>query len=266
MYILLINKPYSIIYALARGVRLSSAYDFNLLYMFSKIFLNAFSLFRSARANPKVLMRSQIQKNVLKLFYLPTYVNSISYKSPIFSYNPLYNTFFFKNYSNNISKIFYLFYDLGFLKKKVIFFSMKKNFVNIANLVTYSIFNNHYPIIFLKLIYIMTKKRVKTRKKKLKKIFNKFRAYAIFFLSTPKSKKFIKYIQATRLLTVGLSNTNLFELNVPIINNWLTYKFLYLHQVYEYYRLGAYNRQFINFKNISYKLDYLYNVFFFKKN
>jgi hypothetical protein len=263
---LLINKPQSIIYSLTRGVKLSPAYDFNLLYVFSKIFLKLFNVFKDVHTNPKALTRSRTQKNILKLFYLPIYTNSISYKSPIFSYNPLHNTFFFKNYSNNITRIFYLFYDLGFLKKKVIFFSMKKNFVNIANLVTYSIFNNHYPVMFLKILYIMTKKRVKTRKKKLKKILNRFKAYAIFFLSLPKSKKFLRYIQSTNLITIGLSNSNLFELNVPIINNWLTYKFLYLHQVYEYYRLGAYNHQLITFKNISYKLNYLYNVFFLKKN
>lgn len=143
---------------------------------------------------------------------------------------------------------------------------MKKNFVNITNLLTYSVFNNYYPVVFLKLLYIMTKKRVKTRKKKLKKILNRFRAYAIFYLSLPKSRKFLRYIQDTKLLTVGLSNSNMFELNVPIVNNWLTYKFLYLQQIYEYYRLGAYNRQFLNLQSLSYKLNYLYNVFFFKKN
>lgn len=164
-------------------------------------------------------MKSRTQKNILKLFYLPTHINSVAYKSPIFSYNPLYNSFFFKNYANSTTRIFYLFYDLGFLNKKVIFFSMKKNFVNITNLLTYSIFNNYYPVVFLKLLYIMTKKRVKTRKKKLKKILNRFRAYAIFYLALPKSRKFLRYIQDTKLLTIGLSNSNIFELNVPIVNN-----------------------------------------------
>lgn len=263
---MLINKPQSIIYSLSRGVKLSPTYDSILLQIFSKLFLRIFSNFRSLHSNPKIIMKSRTQKNILKLFYLPTHINSVAYKSPIFSYNPLYNSFFFKNYSNNTTRILYLFYDLGFLNKKVIFFSMKKNFVNITNLLTYSVFNNYYPVVFLKLLYIMTKKRVKTRKKKLKKILNRFRAYAIFYLSLPKSRKFLRYIQDTKLLTIGLSNSNIFELNVPVVNNWLTYKFLYLHQIYEYYRLGSYNRQFLNLQSISYKLNYLYNVFFFKKN
>jgi len=216
---LLINKPQSIIYSLSRGIKLSVTYDFSLLCIFSKIYILTFNHFKRLHSDPKKLMKTCTQKNVLKLFYLPTYVSSVTCKSPIFSYNPLYNSFFFKSYSNDITKIFYLFYDLGFLKKKIIFFSMKKSFINITNLLTYSIFDNYYPIIFIKLLYIMTKKRVKTRKKKLKKILNRFKAYSIFFLSIPKSRKFLSYIQSTKLLTVGLSNLNLFDLNVPVMNN-----------------------------------------------
>jgi len=261
---LLINKPHSVIYSLSKGKRLGSTYDSILLHILTNTFIIMFSNFKLTHVNSRSLIRLSAQKNILKLFFLPTQVNSTAFKAPLFAYNPICNSFFFKNYINNNTKVFYLFYDLGFLNKKVIFFSMKKNLVNITNILTYSTFNNYYPLIFLKLLYVMTKKRVKTRKKKLKKILNRFKAYAIFYLSLPKSKKFLKYLKETSLLTLGLTNSNLFELNVPVMNNWLTYKFMYVYQIYEYYRLGAYNRQFLNFQHISYKLNYLYNVFFLK--
>ena len=74
-------------------------------------------------------------------------------------------------------------------------------------------------LLFLKFYTYLPVKKLRQKKKKIKRILSRLKAYAIFFLDLPKSRKFITYLKQTSLLTVGLTNSNLFDLNVPVANN-----------------------------------------------
>ena len=93
---LLINKPHSVIYSLSKGKRLGSTYDSILLHILTNTFIIMFSNFKLTHVNSRSLIRLSAQKNILKLFFLPTQVNSTAFKAPLFAYNPICNSFFFK--------------------------------------------------------------------------------------------------------------------------------------------------------------------------
>lgn len=164
-------------------------------------------------------LKINIQRNIFKLFYLPVSASVVTSKKLNFFNNPLCSAFFIKESAINSMRLFSLFYELGHANKRIIFMALKKELVTVSTLLTYLVFSDRQVNAFFKLYYILTKKNVKTRRKKLKKILRRFRAHSIFFLSLPKSKKFIKHVQRLNLLTIGLTNTGTFDLNIPIVNN-----------------------------------------------
>jgi len=172
------------------------------------------------------------------------------------------DAFFKQEFSTNTNKLFMLFYNLGYSNKKLIFFSFKSELVSISTLLTHLIFSNNYATFIFKVLYVLTRKKVKTKKKKLKSILNRLKAYSIFFLDLPKSRKFLTYLKKTSLLTIGLTNSNLFDLNVPVANNWTSYKLMYALQVYDYYRLGVSAKKLHLLKFTIFKLHILSSIFF----
>lgn len=216
---MLINKPYLIISILSKNSVLPTTYNNLLFYMCSSIFGGLLYNQNYIKYKAKKDLKLSIKKNIFKLFYMPINTKLVVSKKSDFFSNPLCSMFFIKESAANSMRLFSLFYDLGYLDKRIIFFSLKKELASISTLLTSLVFSDNHLNVFFKFYYVLTKKKIKTKKKKLKNILKRFKAYSIFFLSLPKSKKFIKYIKDTSLLTIGLTNSNTFDLNVPIVNN-----------------------------------------------
>ena len=259
---MLINKPYLQLYIFARGNKLPLTFNNFLFYTFADLFISTYYKLNTSENINLHKNKLNNKKNLFKLFYVPVKANLAVLKQSKFFYNPLGNMFFKQEFSVNTSKLFMLFYNLGYSNKKIIFFSFKGELVSISTLLTHLIFSNNYATFIFKVLYILTRKKIKTKKKKLKRILSRLKAYAIFFLDLPKSRKFITYLKQTSLLTVGLTNSNLFDLNVPVANNWTSHKLMYALQVYDYYRLGANSKKLYLLKFTIFKLHILSSIFF----
>ena len=237
-------------------------FDNFLFYFFSDVLVYNCYYQNSKLYKTQQVSKLLLKKSAFKLFYAPIKSNTLVAKSHKFFYNPISESFFKQSFNLNIVKMLSLFYTMGQDNKKLIFFSLKNNLTNISTILTYLSFDKVHADFIFRLMYVLTKKKVKTKRKKVKKILNRLKAHSIFFLTLPKSRKFVKYMKTTSLLTIGLTNLNLFDLNIPILNNWSSYKLLYSLQVYEYYRLGVEFRKLAFFKNAFFKIQNLYNLFF----
>lgn len=203
----------------AKGNNLPLTFNNFLFYLFADLFVSTYYKLNLPEHINLHKNKLNNKKNLFKLFYIPIKSNSLILKQSKFFYNPIGSAFFKQELSANTNKLFMLFYNLGYSNKKLIFFSFKRELVSISTLLTHLIFSTNYATFIFKVLYVLTSKKVKTKKKKLKSILNRLKAYSIFFLDLPKSKKFLTYLKQTPLLTVGLTNSNLFDLNVPIANN-----------------------------------------------
>lgn len=190
-----------------------------LFYMFADLFVSTYYKLNTEGHVNLHKNKFNNKKNLFKLFYVPIKSNLTVTDQSKFFYNPLVGSFFKSEYSTNTNKLFMLFYNLGYSNKKLIFFSFKNELVSISTLLTHLIFSNNYATFVFKILYVLTRKKVKTKKKKLKHILNRLKAHSVFFLDLPKSRKFLTYLKATSLLTVGLTNSNVFDLNIPVANN-----------------------------------------------
>lgn len=216
---MLINKPYLVISILTKNTKLPLTFDNALFFTFVNIFSSVCYSTGYLSSNSSMISKTNVKKNIFKLFYMPVRANLAISKKSLFFYNPVYSTFFLKEFTTNTSRMFTLFYEMGFSSKKIIFFSLKKELVNLSTLLTHVTFSGTHASLVFKVLYVLTNKKLKTKKKKLKRILKRLLAHTVFFISLPRSKKFIKYIKDTNLLTIGLTNSNLFDLNIPVANN-----------------------------------------------
>jgi len=262
LLIVLINKHFNSITLISKSYKVPLTFDNFLFYFFSNIFLSACFCKNSKSAQSRQLSKVELKKSTFKLFYAPIKVSTLVSKQSKFFYNPVCSSFFNQSFSANITKLLSLFYCMGQENKKIAFFSLKNGLVNLSTILTHMSFNGPHAHFIFKVLYILTQKKVKTKRKKLKSVLRRLKAYSIFFLSLPKSKKFIKYVQATDLVTVGLTNSNAFDINVPIVNDWASHRLMYALQVYEYYRLGVEYKRLTVLRSTFFKLQNIYNLFF----
>ena len=108
-------------------------------------------------------IKINIQKSVFKFFFIPVRTKSLVTTKPLFLTNHIPTAFFFKNYLQDNMNLFYLFYDMGYLNKKIAFFSLKKSLLRLSNLLTYLVFTGTYPTLIFKLLYIQPHKKIKTK-------------------------------------------------------------------------------------------------------
>lgn len=194
-------------------------FDNFLFYFFSNIFLSTCFCKTSNLGVVQQLSKVGLKKSTFKLFYAPIKAASLNSKQSKFFYTPICEAFFSHSFGTNVIKLLSLFYCMGQANKRIVFFSLKNGLANISTMLTHASFGGPYAHFVFKVLYVLTQKKVKTKRKKLKSVLRRLKAYSIFFLSLPKSKKFIKYLQKTNMVTVGLTNSNAFDINVPIVND-----------------------------------------------
>lgn len=168
---------------------------------------------------------------------------------------------FNKNYINLNKSILNLFYDFGFFKKKFTIFSLSPKSMSISKIITSILFKNPNIGILLKCLYLIVKKQIKLNRNKIKKFIRKMKLYGILILDLPKSKKLTYFILQLKLLTIGFSNSNSFHINLPILNNWLSYKLLYIFYLYDAYKLGLSNKYLLRNKYIFQNINKILTLF-----
>lgn len=216
---MLINKHYINSYLISKASKVPLTFDNFLFYYFSELLIYNAYYSNSRLCGVQQVSKLALKKSVFKLFYLPIKTNILITRQSKFFYNPICSQFFTHTFSANITKLLSLFYTMGQENKKILFFSIKHSLANITSILTRLSFGTVRADFIGKLLYVLTQKKIKTKRKKLKKVLARLDAYSIFFLTLPKSRRFIRYMKDTSLVTVGLTNLNTFDLNIPIIND-----------------------------------------------
>jgi hypothetical protein len=160
-----------------------------------------------------------LRKRVNSSLYLPIRVQSIGHSNiKIFSgaqINVLFSKYNFE-YGRNILN---LFYDFGFFKKKFTVVSFKNKYVSLSTILSSIIFKNISTSILISHIMLLLKKQKNVKRGNLRTILKKLKLYGMFILDLPNSKKLFDVFSEFKLLTIGFSNNNYFNLNLPIVNN-----------------------------------------------
>ena len=159
------NRNQNSISSLMGSSKITWTHRNSLLCLFSKIMLCPTFTPNQVRQAHKNSIKINIQKSVFKFFFIPVRTKSLVTTKPLFLTNHIPTAFFFKNYLQDNMNLFYLFYDMGYLNKKIAFFSLKKSLLRLSNLLTYLVFTGTYPTLIFKLLYILTRKKIKTKKK-----------------------------------------------------------------------------------------------------
>ena len=200
-------------------------------------------------------------KRVDVLLYMPIKIQSFKkLNNQVADYSQVI-LLFNKNYINLNKSILNLFYDFGFFKKKFTIFSLSPKSMSISKIITSILFKNPNIGILLKCLYLIVKKQIKLNRNKIKKFIRKMKLYGILILDLPKSKKLTYFILQLKLLTIGFSNSNSFHINLPILNNWLSYKLLYIFYLYDAYKLGLSNKYLLRNKYIFQNINKILTLF-----
>ncbi len=202
-----------------------------------------------------------LKKRINSSIYLPIRIQSIGHANiKVFSNNQI-NILFNKYNIEYTKNIINLFYDFGFFKKKFTILTFKSRYISLSTILTSLIFKNLNTSILINYTLMLLKKQQNIKKGKLHLTLKKLKLYGLFILDLPKSKKLFDILSEFKLLTIGFSNNNYFNLNLPIVNNWISYKLLYVFYLYDSYRIGLSKRYLDLNKHIYLSLKKLTNLF-----
>lgn len=240
------------------GLKLPLTFNSQLLFFF--INFTTSSYITNLKGSNGLPPKRDINKIIKSLALLPIFPK-ISKKS---TYNSAYHntskSIHLHYYIRDLSNITSLFYSLGFLNKKILFLSTKGQLIKLCSTISsQTLGNNNLPII-RKINRSLSLEKIFINKYRLSNAVKKLNAYCVVFLSLPMNFKLIKVLCNLSKLTVGVSNLNHLDINIPTYNSWLSYKVALSFKLYDMYRLGYYNRLESNHVSLFYQFKKVVNA------